>query len=578
MVQTARRTVIPPNSRCRVKCKTKLCATEPCQSVVFSPDLLDGELEFAESVVSLKMGRSRVNVVVSNPTPVPQVLERGVVLGSVEVAAAVVPIFPKEEKKTVAAAVECAPSGEVAAGASPGVPHVGPEQRAQQSTLGKWLPPVKLDHLSGEEREIAEEILRDQCDVFCRDKTDHGDVPDMVMELNLTDSIPVVVPHRNIPRPLYDEVKNFINDLIANKWVRESKSPYSSPIVCVRKKDQTLRLCIDYRLLNKKIVPDKMPIPRIQEIFDTLGGQKWFSTLDMAKAYHQGYVKEECRKYTAFSTPWALYEWIRIPMGISNAPPVFQRYINQVLLNLRDRACTAYLDDILIYGRTFREHCENLRLVLARLRSRGIKLRADKCSFFQTEVRYLGRLVSGNGHRPDPEDTKALDRFRAPPKNVGELRTLLGFLGYYRKYVKNFASKFQPIYDLLKGRHTVAKKGKQLSAKQAIVWRDEFQVVVDEVIDYLKSPEFLVFPDFNLPFVLHCDASGSGLGAVLYQKREGKNRVISYASRSLRCSTNDLIPPLYSKTSDLPLFSSNNSIRTPEFRKLSSLRRLARMS
>ena len=515
-VKVARRTILPPRSRCRVKCKTKLSGSEPVQSVVFSPDLLDDELEFAECVTKLKMGSPNIQIVVSNPTNSSLVLERGVVLGVVDVVSAVIPLLPKKSRKKKEVKAEAL--------------------NVEVSADEKWLPPVQLDHLSGKEREIAEEILREQCDVFCRDKNDHGDVPDMEMELHLTDNVPVQVPHRHIPRPLYDEVKNFINDLIANKWIRESKSSYSSPIVCVRKKDQSLRLCIDYRQLNKKIIPDKQPIPRIQELFDTLGGQEWFSTLDMAKAYHQGYVKEEFRKFTAFSTPWALYEWIRIPMGISNAPPVFQRYINRMLKNLRDVACTAYLDDILIYGRSFAEHAENVRLVLQRLRSQGIKLRADKCFLFRTEVRYLGRLISKNGHRPDPADTEALEKFRIPPKNIGELRTLLGFLGYYRRYVRDFAKKFQPIYDLLKSGHSTKKqpqKGKQLSSKQTVIWTPEFEVVVNEVIDYLKSPDFLVFPDYNLPFRVHCDASKTGLGAVLYQKVDGKDRVVSFASRTL---------------------------------------------
>ena len=305
----------------------------------------------------------------------------------------------------------------------------------------------------------------DECNVFAKSDDDIGDVKDLEMEINLSDPIPVYVPHRHIPRQLYEEVKNYINDLIVNKWVRESKSPYSSPIVCVRKKDQSLRLCIDYRGLNKKILPDKQPIPRIQEILDSLGGQKWFSTLDMAKAYHQGYVKEEFRKFTAFSTPWGLYEWIRIPMGISNAPPAFQRYINQILVGLRDQVCIAYLDDILVYGKSFDEHVQNLKKVLSRLKSRGIKLRADKCKFFHEEVRYLGRLISKNGYRPDPVDTEALKKFREPPKNIGELRTLLGFFGYYRGYVKDFAKKFKPLYDLLKNK-SVLKSVKDCKTKK----------------------------------------------------------------------------------------------------------------
>ena len=202
------------------------------------------------------MGRPKINIVVSNPTGVAQVLERGVILGSVEVAAAVIPLWPKEEKK-----------GKVRDAEVTDVQAVGCPSE-------KWLPPVNLDHLTEDQRTVAEEILREECEVFSKGKDDQGDVPDLEMEINLTDNIPVVVPHRNIPRPLYDEVKNFVNDLIVNRWIRESKSSYSSPVVCVRKKDQSLRLCIDYRLLNKKIILDKQPILRIDKIFDTLGGQE----------------------------------------------------------------------------------------------------------------------------------------------------------------------------------------------------------------------------------------------------------------------------------------------------------------
>jgi hypothetical protein len=178
-----------------------------------------------------------------------------------------------------------------------------------------------------------------------------------------------------------------------------------------------------YRLprAKPKIIPDKQPIPRVQELLDGLHGQEWFSTLDMAKAYHQGYVAEDFRKFTAFSTPWGIYEWIRVPMGISNAPPAFQRFINQTLHKLLDKVCVAYLDDILVFGSTFEEQLENLRKVLRRLQSKGIKLRADKCFLFKEEVRYLGRLVSKNGHRPDPKDNIALEKFRSPLTTIGDL-------------------------------------------------------------------------------------------------------------------------------------------------------------
>ena len=559
-VKVKRDTTVPPNSRCRVKCSTKFEVSEPKQNVVFTPYPSDKEYESSDMLVQMKFGKRVVDVVVSNPTNRSITLEKGFVLGSIESVAAIIPVEPSEnmpfsdhlgqhssvelkEKEECGGPID--QSGEILPLQVDVVKTGGPIDQSGEilpvptESVALDGPKFDLSHLSEVQRGVAEKMLLEEIDIFCVGPDDHGDVPDLVMDINLSDNIPVVVPHRQIPRPLYEEVKNYINDLIANRWVRESRSSYSSPIVCVRKKDSSLRLCIDYRALNKKVIPDKQPIPRIQEIFDGLAGQEWFSVLDMAKAYYQGYVGEEFRKYTAFSTPWGLYEWIRIPMGISTAPPAFQRFINQTLTGLRDKVCTAYLDDVLIYGRCFEEHVENLRLVLRRLKARGIKLRADKCSFFQKEVRYLGRLISKQGHRPDPKDTAALEKFKTAPTTIGELRTLLGFLGYYRSYIKDFSRKFQPLYQILrsepsdKKKSTKITKREQKNSRTTIEWSSDLQKIVNEAVDYLQSPQFLVFPDFSLPFILNCDASTQGLGAVLYQKQEGKDRVVSFASRTL---------------------------------------------
>ena len=260
-------------------------------------------------------------------------------------------------------------------------------------------------------------------------------------------------------------------------------------------------MCIDYRKVNNKTISDSQPIPRIQDILNNLHEQVWFSTLDMSKAYHQGYVAEESRHVTAFSTPWALYEWIRIPFGLKNAPPAFQRFMYRCLGDLAHRVCEPYLDDVLTYGKTFEEHLQNLRMVLQRLRSRGIKLRANKCSFFKSEVKYLGRLISKEGYRPDPDNTVVLEKFRSPPKNIGELRSLLGFLGYYRPFVKYFSRKMKSLYDLLKeddrclnnkdktkvdnikkasDSKKKKKKGQRYDAKGPVKWNDELQNCLDK--------------------------------------------------------------------------------------------------
>ena len=246
-----------------------------------------------------------------------------------------------------------------------------------------WLPKVNLSHLIAERQGKVESVLREECDVFSKCESDIGNIREFEMKINLADKVPVKEPYRHIPRNLYDEVKNYISDLPVNGWIRESCSAYASPIVCVRKKENSLRMCIDYRKLNNKTTPDCQPIPRTQDILDNLRSQTWFSTLDMSKAYHQGYISEEFQHVTAFSTPWALYEWVRIPFGLRNAPPAFQRFKNKCLGDLKDKICEPYLDDILCYAKSFDEHLRNLQQVLHRLKLCGVKLRADKSVFLK---------------------------------------------------------------------------------------------------------------------------------------------------------------------------------------------------
>lgn len=389
-------------------------------------------------------------------------------------------------------------------------------------------------HLGGTPEQQAElkSLLLKYADVFAVHDEDLGYTDQIRHEIPVLDEIPVSQPYRRIPPNQYKEVRNHISELLRKGVIQESVSSYASPIVLVRKPDGSLRLCVDYRRLNSKTRRDAFPLPRIDESLDALSGAKFFSSIDLASGYHQVAVHEKDRHKTAFTTPFGLYEYLRMPFGLCNAPATFQRLMQATMSDLVFQIVLVYLDDLLVFSQTFQEHLERLETILKRLKNTGLKVKVEKCHLLQSEVKFLGHRVSAEGIGTDPEKISAVKTWPTP-STVKELRSFLGFCSYYRRFIEKFSQVAGPLHDVV---NTCLKENSPTKANQLFQssWTLECSQAFELLRDKLTSAPLLGYADFKLPFVVETDASNLGLGAVLYQVQGGKKRVIAYASRRLR--------------------------------------------
>ena len=389
--------------------------------------------------------------------------------------------------------------------------------------------------LSQQQMQIAQELLQRNHTSFSKSDNDLGRCTNITHKINLRDEQPVKQRARRIPPALYDEVRQQLRDMLNSGVIRESSSPWSSPLVLVRKKDGTTRICVDYRRLNSQTIPDAYALPRIEEGLDLLRGAKWFSTIDLKSGYWQLAMAEEDIPKTAFATPFGFYEWLSTPFGLTNAGATCQRAVEKALGDYNNRICQSYVDDVVVFSETFEEHVERSDKVLKRLRENGLKINHSKCKFFRNRVKYLGHVVSEHGVETDPDKTQAL-RDWPIPTNVRETRTFLGFAGYYRRFVPNYSAIARPLYKLTAGQPCRNSKLKR-QLPPPFRWTEEAQDAFDELIRHLCNPPVLAYADYSKPFELHTDASTQGLGAALYQLQDddegGKLRPIAYASRSL---------------------------------------------
>ena len=379
---------------------------------------------------------------------------------------------------------------------------------------------LRINHLNAEEKSTIINLCNEYSDIFYKSGDDLTFTSKIKHEIKTTDEIPIHSKSYRYPYVHKQEVKKQINEMLEKGIIRPSSSPWSSPIWIVAKKpdasgQQKWRLVVDYRKINEKTIDDRYPIPNIIDVLDKLGRAQYFSALDLASGFHQIEMNQNSIEKTAFSVENGHYEYLRMPFGLKNAPSTFQRVMDEVLKDLQNKICMVYMDDIIIFSTGLQEHIQNLRLVFSKLRESNFKIQLDKSEFLQKQIEFLGHIVTPDGIKPHTKKIEVIKRYPIP-KTQKEIKSFLGLLGYYRRFIQNFAKLTKPMTRCLK-------------KNQRVEHTPEFIECFEACKSVLTSEPVLAYPNFEKPFELTTDASNFAIGAILSQD----NHPISYASRTL---------------------------------------------
>ena len=299
-------------------------------------------------------------------------------------------------------------------------------------------------------------------------------------------------------------------------FIRPSTSPWGAPVLFAKKKDKTLRLCIDYRQLNRVTIKNRYPLPRIDDLFDQLRGARVYSKIDLRTGYHQLRVRDTDIPKTSFRTRYGHFDFTVMPFGLTNALAAFMDLMHRIFQPYLDQFVIVFMDGILIYSQSEWEHEYHLRIVLQLLRDHHLYAKFSKCEFWLTEVRFLGHVVSASGVSVDPEKVEVVMTWERP-KSVFEICSFLGLAGYYRRFIEDFSRTAAPMTRLTR---------KEVKFE----WDDRCEEAFQELKRRLTSAPILIVPDRGQGYTVYCDASRARLGCVLMQS----GRVVAYGSRQLK--------------------------------------------
>uniref|UniRef100_A0A224Z7U7 RNA-directed DNA polymerase n=1 Tax=Rhipicephalus zambeziensis TaxID=60191 RepID=A0A224Z7U7_9ACAR len=396
-----------------------------------------------------------------------------------------------------------------------------PENTEGVAAMYATLPPAVMKSLAdfkgtNHQRNQLEAVLTPFSGMF----TEHpGKTDVLVHRINTGDA----QPWRCNPRPLSQHKRALLDraldEMIDTGAVRPSESPWAFPVVLAPKKDGTARLCVDYRKLNAVTVRDSYPLPAISSITYALGNAKFFTTIDCSRGYLQIEVHPDDVAKTAFTCHRGLFEFVRMPFGLSNSPSSYQRMMDMVLGDAKFNYALWYLDDVTVFSRTFEEHLEHLHTVLQRMSAAGLTIHPGKLQLATNKINLLGFVVDNGVLKPNPDKLRAIADF-PPPRNTKSLQRFLGMIAFYRDFIAQCADISRPLTQLL-------KKGAKW------LWSSEQQTAFDMLLKAITCNASLQLPDLNKQFVLQTDASDYGLGAVLLQECAGALRPVAFASHTL---------------------------------------------
>lgn len=379
------------------------------------------------------------------------------------------------------------------------------------------LTPEKLDEFV--------KVIEVNDEAFSKADMDVGECGIVKHVINLTDNKHVNLPYRKIPPHHIEEVRKLLQDMIDRGIIRKSFSPYASPLVLVRKKSGKLRPCVDYKEVNARTVPDAFPLPRIDDMLQSLKGSTLFSSLDLTHGYFQIMMDEMSIPFTAFRVPWGLYEFLRVPQGMRNSPSTFARAMEAIFSDMNMMEILLYLDDILIFSDSFEDHLGRIQRVLERLVENNLKVSPKKCHWLRERVTYLGYTISNQGISTDPDKVKVIVEWPLPQK-CEQLASFMGLAGFYRRFIKNFSAVAKPLQELTNG-----------DPSTTITWDEKCIETFGLLKTLISSAPVLAHPDFRREFIVEIDASFRGLGACLSQMGDDGNlHPIAFASRAAKGS------------------------------------------